>query len=182
MTTLIPPFDHEDILAGQGTVAKELIEKVGDLDYLFVPCGGGGLLSGSAVSAKHLLPNCKVIGVEPSISDDAARSFKSGKLHEIKVPNSIADGLNTPSLGQITFPLIREYVDDFVTVSEEEIITTLHYLWTKMKIVVEPSGAVALAALFHQKLPMKDKKIGVVISGGNADIKAAGDLFEKIVD
>lgn len=178
--TIIPPFDHEDILSGQGTVAKELIEEVGELDYLFVPCGGGGLLSGCAVSVKHLSPDCKVIGVEPEVANDATQSFRTGVLHEIKAPTSIADGLNTPSLGKITFPLIRDHVDDFVTVTEDEILSTMYFLWTRLKIVVEPSGAVGLAAVFHHKLPIKDKKVGVVLSGGNADIKAIGRLFEKM--
>ncbi|WP_339226963.1 threo-3-hydroxy-L-aspartate ammonia-lyase [Oceanobacillus sp. FSL K6-2867] len=180
--TLIPPFDAEEILAGQGTVAKELIEEAGELDYLFVPCGGGGLLSGCAVSTKHLLPKCKVIGVEPCLSDDATISFKTGVLHRAESANSIADGLNTPSLGKITFPLIREYADDFVTVSENEILTTMYYLWTRLKIVAEPSGVVGLAAAFHQKLSLENKKIGVVISGGNVDVKEVGNLFDSIPD
>lgn len=176
--TLIPPFDAESIIAGQGTVAKELIEEAGELDYLLVPCGGGGLLSGCAVTAKHLLPESKVIGVEPAVSDDATRSFRAGELQSIKNPNSIADGLNTPSLGKITFPLIKANVDDFITVSEEEIKAAMYFLWTRLKIVVEPSGAVALAA--YKKLPVKGKRVGVVLSGGNVDVRKAGDLFKDI--
>ncbi|WP_152658180.1 threo-3-hydroxy-L-aspartate ammonia-lyase [Oceanobacillus sp. CFH 90083] len=178
--TLIPPFDAEPIIAGQGTVAKELMEEVGELDYLLVPCGGGGLLSGCAVSAKQLLPNCKVIGVEPELSNDATMSFKSGELQTINTPNSIADGLNTPSLGNITFPLINEYVDDLITVSEEDIKAAMYFLWTRVKVVVEPSGAVALAA--YQKLAVKDKRIGVVLSGGNVDVRRVGELFKDIIN
>ncbi|WP_080874473.1 threo-3-hydroxy-L-aspartate ammonia-lyase [Oceanobacillus timonensis] len=177
--TLIPPFDAESIIAGQGTVAQEFIEEVGKLDYLLVPCGGGGLISGCAVAAKHLLPECKVIGVEPALSDDAAKSFKTGELQTIKTPNSVADGLNTPSLGKITFPFIKEHVDDFITVSEEEIKTAMYLLWTRLKIVVEPSGAVALAA--YRKLSVKGKRVGVVLSGGNVDVRKAGDLFKDII-
>lgn len=178
--TLIPPFDAEPIVAGQGTVAKEFIEEIGELNYLLVPCGGGGLLSGCAVSSKHLSPDCKVIGVEPAISDDATKSFKTGVLQTVKSPNSIADGLNTPLLGKVTFPLINEYVDDFITVTEEEIKAAMYFLWTRVKVVVEPSGAVALAA--YRKLSAKGKKIGVVLSGGNVDVRTAGDLFKNITD
>lgn len=176
--TIIPPFDHENIVAGQGTAVKELIEEVGELDYVFAPCGGGGLLSGTAISTKHLLPACKVIGVEPEVANDATFSFRTGELQRIDAPNSVADGLNTASLGKVTFPLIREHVDNFVNVSEEEILSAMYYLWTRLKIVVEPSGATALAAIFHGKVPLKDKKIGVIISGGNADVKNAGKLFK----
>jgi len=180
--TLIPPFDHEDVIAGQGTAARELIEEVGDVDYLFVQCGGGGLLSGSAVSAKHMLPNCKVFGVEPELADDATRSFKTGVLQYVDNPPTIADGLRTTSLGKYTFPLIRRYVDDMVTVSDTEILRTMYFLWTRLKIVVEPSGAVSLAPLFERKLPLSGKKIGVILSGGNVDVRQAGQLFDGIND
>jgi threonine dehydratase len=180
--TLIPPFDHEDVIAGQGTAAMELINEVGNLDYLFVQCGGGGLLSGCATYAKHALPGCLVYGVEPAQADDATRSFKTGTLHAVSNPSTVADGLRTASLGKLTFPLIRQFVDDMVTVSEEEIIATMYYLWTRLKIVVEPSGAVSLAPVFHQKLPLKDKKIGVILSGGNVDVRLAGELFSQMKD
>ncbi|SDF36792.1 threo-3-hydroxy-L-aspartate ammonia-lyase [Sporolituus thermophilus] len=178
--TLIPPFDHYDVIAGQGTAAKELIEEVLSLDYLFVQVGGGGLLSGCAVAAKHLLPHCQVIGVEPALADDATRSFKSGELQSVHNPPTIADGLRTASLGKLTFPLIRQYVDDMVTVSEEEIIRTMEFLWTRLKIVVEPSGAVSLAPLMHRKFPIEGKRVGVILSGGNVDIRQAGELFATI--
>lgn len=180
--TLIPPFDHEDVVAGQGTAARELAEDTGSLDYVFAPCGGGGLLSGTAISAKHLLPGCRVVGVEPELADDAVRSFRTGQLHSVHNPETIADGLRTPSLGKVTFPLIRQYVDDMVTVSEAEIISTMYYLWTRLKIVVEPSGAVSLAPLFHRKLPITGKRVGVIISGGNVDVREVGKLFAAVAD
>lgn len=175
--TLIPPFNDERVVAGQGTVAKELFEEVGELDYLLVPCGGGGLLSGCAVMAKHVSSKCRVIGVEPAISDDATQSFKAGTIQSIQAPNSIADGLNTPALGDITFPLIQAHVDDFMTVSEEEIKDMMYFVWTRLKIVVEPSAVVALAA--YQKLGVQNKKIGVVLSGGNVDVREVGALFQE---
>ena len=175
--TLIPPFDSEDIVAGQGTAVKELIEETGKLDYVLTPCGGAGLLSGSAISAKHLSPDCRVMGVEPELADDATRSFKTGVLQTIPSPDTIADGLRTTSLGRVTFPLVQKYVDDMLTVTEEEIISTMRFLWMSMKIVVEPSGAVGLAPVFHRKLPIQGKRIGVVLSGGNVDMETAMELF-----
>lgn len=178
--TFIPPFDHEAVVAGQGTAAKELIEDVGALDYVFAPCGGGGLLSGTAISAKHLLPACRVVGVEPELADDAVRSFKTGELHTVHNPPTVADGLRSSSLGKVTFPLVRKYVDEMVTVSEEEIIATMYYLWTRLKIVVEPSGAVGLAPLFHRKLPVAGRRVGVILSGGNVDVRAVGAMFSTV--
>jgi threonine dehydratase len=178
--TLIPPFDHEDVIAGQGTAARELIEEAGDLDYLFVPCGGGGLLSGSAISAKNMLSQCKVFGVEPELADDATRSFRTGVLQHVENSPTIADGLRSSCLGQYTFPLIRRYVDDMVTVSEREILRTMYFLWTRLKIVVEPSGAVGLAPLYTGKLPLIGRKIGVILSGGNVDVRQASELFGDI--
>jgi threo-3-hydroxy-L-aspartate ammonia-lyase len=169
--TLIPPFDHLHIAAGQGTTAKELIEDAGPLDILMVPCGGGGLLSGCAVAAKHLLPSCRVIGVEPAAGDDGARSFRSKKLESIKTPDTIADGARTASLGpKVTFPAILQFVDDFLTVTDEELLKSMFFLWERMKIVVEPTGALAACALLEKKLDAKGKKVGVVISGGNVDL------------
>jgi len=180
--TLIPPFDHEEVVAGQGTAAKELIEDVGRLDYVFSPCGGGGLLSGTAISVKSLLPGCRVFGVEPALADDAVRSFKTGILHTVHNPPTIADGLRTASLGKLTFPLVQKYVDDMVTVSEEEIVRTMYYLWTRLKIVVEPSGAVGLAPLFCRRLPVAGRRVGVILSGGNVDVRAVGNLFAALAD
>jgi threo-3-hydroxy-L-aspartate ammonia-lyase len=168
--TLIPPFDHPHILAGQGTAAKELIEVTGPLDILMVPCGGGGLLSGCSIAAKHLSPKCRVIGVEPAAGDDGLRAFRSGKLETIKLPDTIADGARTTSLGKITFALIQKHVDDFLTVTDAELLKWMFFLWERMKIVVEPTGALAAAALLQGKVDAKGKKVGVVISGGNVDL------------
>jgi threo-3-hydroxy-L-aspartate ammonia-lyase len=175
--TLIPPYDHPDIIAGQGTTALELIEEVGELDLLLVCCGGGGLLSGCAIATKALSPNCKVIGVEPQLADDATRSFHSKILHTVNNPNTIADGARTPSLGKITFPLVLDYVDEMVTVSEEAILRTMFFLWERLKIVVEPTGVLAAAALLEGIVTASEAKIGVIISGGNVDLAQIGKLF-----
>ncbi|BBM83397.1 threo-3-hydroxy-L-aspartate ammonia-lyase [Candidatus Uabimicrobium amorphum] len=169
--TIIPPYDHVDIVAGQGTAAKELLEDVGDLDYLLVPCGGGGLLSGSAISSKALCKECKVIGVEPEQANDAEKSFATKKLHTVHNPQTIADGARTPSLGEVTFPLVLRYVDGMLSVSEEAITDSMHLLWERMKLVVEPTGALGLAALYENKLTVTGKKIGIIISGGNVTIR-----------
>jgi threonine dehydratase len=168
--TVIPPFDHPHILAGQGTAAKELIEETGPLDILMVPCGGGGLLSGCSIAAKHLSPKCRVIGVEPAAGDDGLRAFRSGTLQTIELPDTIADGARTTSLGRITFALIQKHVDDFLTVTDEELLQWMFFLWERMKIVVEPTGALAACALLAGKLDAQGKKVGVVISGGNVDL------------
>ncbi len=168
---LIPPFDHPHIAAGQGTTAKELIEDAGPLDILMVPCGGGGLLSGCAVAARHLSPQCKVIGVEPAAADDGARSFRTKTLVTIPTPVTIADGARTASLGpKVTFPTILQNVDDFLTVTDEELLKSMFFLWERMKIVVEPTGALAACALLEGKLDVRGKKVGIVISGGNVDL------------
>ena len=166
--TLIPPFDHEDIIAGQGTAAKELFDEVGKLDYLLIPCGGGGLLSGSAISSKNLFPSCKVIGIEPEVADDAVKSFYTKTLHSVKNPPTIADGTRTASLGKLTFPLILKYVDEMKTVSEKDIIEAVKFLFYRMKLVVEPSGALGIAALLSKKVDISGRA-GIVISGGNID-------------
>jgi threonine dehydratase len=170
--TLIPPYDHPHIVAGQGTAAKELIEDAGALDLLLVPCGGGGLLSGCAVAAKHLSPACRVIGVEPAAGDDATRSFKTRTLQTVKDPQTIADGARTPSLGKVTFPLVLRYVDDMLTVGDDELLKWMFFLWERMKIVVEPTGALAACALLEKKLDVKGRRVGVVLSGGNVDLRA----------
>src|SRR6266516_2627589 len=168
---MIPPFDHPHVIAGQGTAAKELIEDAGPLDYLFVPVSGGGLISGCAVAASHLAPGCKVIGVEPEAGDDATRSFRTKALQTCHNPNTIADGARTHSLGQLTFPLVLRYVHDMVTVSDAELVRAMFYLWERMKIVVEPTGALGAAGLFERGLPVAGKRVGVVLSGGNVDVK-----------
>jgi threonine dehydratase len=166
--TMIPPFDHLDVIAGQGTATLELFEDVGHLDTLLIPCGGGGLLSGSAIAAKNMHPDCRVIGVEPELADDATKSFYTKKLHFVKNPPTIADGTRTPSLGKITFPLVLEYVDEMKTVSEAEIIEAVQFLFYRMKLVVEPSGALGLAALLSRSVIPKSRA-GIIISGGNID-------------
>jgi len=174
---IIPPFNHPDIIAGQGTAALELFQEVGELDYLFVPCGGGGLLSGSAIAAKSLSPGCQVIGVEPAAGDDATRSFHDGTLHTVHNPDTIADGARTPSLGDLTFPIIREYVDHMMTVSDDDLIRTMLFVWTRLKMIVEPTGVLGLAAVFNRRYPLENKKIGAILSGGNVDLVRAGEWF-----
>ncbi len=166
--TLIPPFDHPDVIAGQGTAALELCEAVGGLDMLLVPCGGGGLLSGSAIAAKGLSPGCRVIGIEPELADDATRSFYTKTLQRVSNPPTIADGTRTPCLGKITFPLVLEYVDEMKTVSEKAIIEAVQFLFYRMKLVVEPSGALGLAAMLSGAVRPQGR-VGVILSGGNMD-------------
>jgi threonine dehydratase len=176
--TIVPPYDHPDVVAGQGTAALELLEDAGALDLLLVPCGGGGLLSGSALAASRL-PGCRVMGVEPELADDAARSFATGTLQRVSNPPTTADGLRTPSLGAVTWPIVRERVAGFVTVSEEEIVDAMRFSWTRMKLVVEPSGAVALAALLHHRAETPGARVGVVVSGGNVDLSVACALLNQ---
>jgi threonine dehydratase len=184
--TLIPPYDHPHIIAGQGTTAKEFIEEVGQLDLLLVGCGGGGLLSGCAICAKAqrfanatrtLSPHCRIVGVEPARADDATRSFHTKTLHTVHNPHTIADGARTPSLGEFTFPLVLHYVDDMVTVSEEAIRRTLLFLWERLKIVIEPTGVLAAAALLERVVHMPNARIGIIVSGGNVDFKQVSQLF-----
>jgi len=166
--SLIPPFDDPDVIAGQGTAALELFEEIKDLNYLLVPCGGGGLLSGSAIAAKGTCPKCKVIGIEPEAADDAVRSFRTKILHSVKNPPTIADGTRTASLGKITFPIVLEYVDDMQTVSEKAIMDAVKFLFFRMKLVVEPSGALGIAALLSGAM-IPEGNVGIIISGGNID-------------
>jgi threonine dehydratase len=175
--TLVPPYDHINIVAGQGTAAKELFDEVDNLDMLLVPCGGGGLLSGCAVAAKGMDPNCRVIGIEPELADDATKSFHTGKLHTVKNPPTIADGTRTPSLGKVTFPLVLEYVDDMQTVSESAIMDAVKFLFYRMKLVVEPSGVLGLAVLLGGSLKPLGR-VGIILSGGNID----GATMKKILD
>jgi threo-3-hydroxy-L-aspartate ammonia-lyase len=177
---LIPPYDHADVIAGQGTAGKELLEDVDDLDLLLVCCGGGGLLSGCALSARHLRPGCRVVGVEPETADDASRSFRTGTLHTVQNPPTIADGARTPSLGTLTFPLVRENVDDMVTVSDDDLIRAMRFVWERMKLVVEPTGALALAAAMAGKVEVRGQRVGVLISGGNVDLTRALELFRRL--
>jgi threo-3-hydroxy-L-aspartate ammonia-lyase len=174
---MIPPFNHPQVIAGQGTAAKELIEDAGPLDYLFVPVSGGGLISGCAVAASHLSPGCKVIGVEPERDDDATRSFRTKTLQSCHNPDTIADGARTHALGELTFPLVLRYVHDMVTVSDAELVRAMFYLWERMKIIVEPTGALGAAGLFERGLPVAGKRVGVVLSGGNVDLKLMAKHF-----
>jgi threo-3-hydroxy-L-aspartate ammonia-lyase len=178
--TLIPPFDYAPVIAGQGTAALELIEEVGTLDALFVCVGGGGLLAGSAIVTRSLLPQCQIIGVEPKNADDATRSFNSGQLQRVENPQTIADGVRSPCLGDLTFPIILTHVDDMVTVSDAAIVRSMLYLWERLKIVVEPTGALAATALLEGLIAMPGARIGVIISGGNVDLKAAAKLFAQV--
>ena len=175
--TVVPPFDHPAVIAGQGTCAKELIEDVGPLDDLFVCTGGAGLLSGCAIAAHHLSPGIKVIGVEPAAGDDAARSFRSKQLVSIDVPQTIADGARTQSLGAITFPLVLAHVQDIVTVDDRALVEAMRFLWERMKLVVEPTGALAAAAVMQGKLDVRGRRVGIILSGGNVDLKAIAALF-----
>jgi threonine dehydratase len=175
--TLVPPFDHIDIVAGQGTAAMELIDEVKTLDMLIAPCGGGGLLSGCALAAKGTIPNCRVIGIESEVADDATKSFHTGQLHTIKNPPTIADGTRTPSLGEVTFPLVLEYVDDMRTVPEAAIMEAVKFLFYRMKLVVEPSGALPLAALLVRSV-RPEGRVGIILSGGNID----GTMMKGILD
>jgi threo-3-hydroxy-L-aspartate ammonia-lyase len=175
--SLIPPYDHAGVVAGQGTAALELMEETGPLDALLTPCGGGGLLSGSALIAGEMSPGCRVVGVEPELADDATRTFRTGELQSVRNPPTIADGLRTPSLGRITLPLVLANVSDMRTVTEEGIVEAMRFLWTRMKIVVEPSGAVPLAALMADPDAFRGMRIGVVLSGGNVDLASACELL-----
>ena len=177
--SLIPPFDHPHVIAGQGTSAKELLDEVGELDVLLAPCGGGGLLSGSALAARTLYPGCRVIGIEPALADDATRSFRSGEIVTIHNPRTIADGARTASLGQLTFPIIRACVDDMVTVDENEIVQAMRLLWERAKLVVEPTGALALAGALSLRTRLRGLRVGMILSGGNVDVVEAARLFES---
>jgi len=175
---VVPPYDDEKIIAGQGTAALEMFEELSALDMLIVPCGGGGLLSGSAIAARGISPSCRVVGVEPELANDATLSFRSGILHTVSNPPTIADGTRTPSLGKITFPLVLHYVDAMVTVSENEIKEAVRFLFYRMKLVVEPSGALGIAALLGKKLEAKGR-VGVIISGGNIDASTMSSILSE---
>ncbi|MDB5361372.1 MAG: threo-3-hydroxy-L-aspartate ammonia-lyase [Rhodospirillales bacterium] len=175
--TLIPPYDHPHVMAGQGTVAKELIEEVGPLDVLLVPLGGGGLLSGCATAAKALCPDCRVIGVEPEAGNDGQLSFRSGAIVRIDTPKTIADGAQTQFLGNYTFPVIRQRVDDVLTVSDAELAATMKFFAMRMKIIVEPTGCLGAAAAFGGQLDLRGKRVGVVLTGGNVDMARFASLI-----
>jgi threonine dehydratase len=168
--TLIPPFDHPHVMAGQGTAALELIDEIGTLDVLLVCVGGGGLISGCAVAAKHALPQCRVIGVEPEAGNDVQQSLRRGEVVHIDVPRTIADGAQTQAPGRFTFPVIQALVDDVLTVTDQQLVSTMRFFAERMKMVVEPTGCLAAAAVLEGVLDVRGKKVGVILSGGNIDV------------
>src|SRR4051812_3819777 len=178
--TLIPPYDHPHIIAGQGTAVRELIEEVGALDLLFVPCGGGGLLSGSAIAANAMEANCRVIGVEPAAGDDATRSFRTKRLQTVNNPKTVADGARTPSLGSLTFPIVMQHVAGMTTVDDPTLLKTMFYLWERLKLVVEPTGALGAAAALEGTTPIKGLRVGVILSGGNVDLSQVGGWIASL--
>jgi threonine dehydratase len=175
--SLVPPFDHLAVIAGQGTAAKELFEDVGPLDLLFVCCGGAGLLSGCAIAAHHLSPGIRVIGVEPAAGDDAARSLRTRTLQRVENPQTIADGARTESLGAFTFPLVLRHVQDIITVTDAQLVEAMRFLWERMKLVVEPTGALATAGVLAGPIDVRNRRVGIILSGGNVDLKAIAALF-----
>jgi threonine dehydratase len=175
--TLIPPYDHADVLAGQGTAAKELFDEVGELDYFFVPLGGGGLLSGCALATRALSPKCKLFGVEPEAGNDGQQSFRSGAIVHIDTPKTIADGAQTQHLGNITFDIIKREVDDILTASDAELVEAMRFFASRMKIIVEPTGGLGLAAARAMKDQLRGKRVGILISGGNVDVERFAALM-----
>ena len=175
--TLIPPYDHADVIAGQGTAAKELFDEVGPLDAFFVCLGGGGLLSGSALATRALSPGCLLYGVEPEAGHDGQQSFRTGQIVHIDTPRTIADGAQTQHLGQLTFPIIQRDVDDILTVSDDELVACMRFFAERMKIVVEPTGCLGFAAARKMKDSLRGKRIGVLISGGNIDLARFASLI-----
>ncbi|HEY0194778.1 MAG TPA: threo-3-hydroxy-L-aspartate ammonia-lyase [Kofleriaceae bacterium] len=177
--TLIPPFDHPDVIAGQGTAARELLEEVGPLDALFTPMGGGGLVSGSALAARALAPGCRIYGVEPEAGNDGQRSFRTGAIVHIPTPRTIADGAQTQHLGQLTFAIIRRELADVLTASDAQLIEAMQLLAGRMKLVVEPTGCLGLAGALHGGVELAGRRVGVVISGGNIDLARYGELLQS---
>jgi threonine dehydratase len=175
--TLVPPYDHPDVMAGQGTATMELFEEVGELDSLFVCLGGGGLLSGAALAARALAPACRIVGVEPEAGDDGLRSFRSGSIVHIDTPETIADGAQTKALGVLPFEIIRRDVDDIVTASDAELVAAMRVFASTMKIVVEPTGCLAFAAVRRLGAELAGQRVGVLVSGGNVDL----DRFAALV-
>jgi len=175
--TLIPPYDHPDVIAGQGTAAKELFEETGELDVLLVCLGGGGLLAGCAIAASALSPACKVIGVEPELGNDGQQSLRKGEVVHIAVPDTIADGAKVTHVGTHNFEVIQRHVDDIVTVSDAQLVATMKFFAERMKMIVEPTGCLAAAAALHGVVPIQGKKVGILISGGNVDLA----VFAKMV-
>ncbi|MCB8840020.1 threo-3-hydroxy-L-aspartate ammonia-lyase [Aurantimonas sp. VKM B-3413] len=175
--TLIPPFDHEAVIAGQGTAAAELFEETGPLDLLLVCLGGGGLLAGSSLSAAALSPDCRVVGVEPEAGDDGRQSLEAGRIVTIPVPRTIADGAQTTHLGALTFPIIRRHVERIVTVGDADLLAAMRIFFERMKIVVEPTGCLSLAAALSEAVDCRGQRVGVIVSGGNVDMARAAALL-----
>lgn len=178
--TLVPPFDDYAIMAGQGTAALELLEDVPELDFLLTPTSGCGLLAGCAVAAKHLRPQIRIFGVEPEAGNDTWQSLRKGERVEIPVPKTIADGLQVTAPGKLTFPVVRELVEDILLVSDEELISTIRFILERMKILVEPSGAAGAAAIFHRKADFAGQRAGVVLSGGNVDLAKLASYLNRL--
>lgn len=175
--TLIPPYDHPDVICGQGTAAMELIEDAGQLDVLLVCLGGGGLLAGSALAAAALSPGCRVIGVEPEAGNDGQQSLRSGAVVHIAVPDTIADGAMVTHIGAHNFEVIRRQVDDIVTVSDAQLVATMKFFAERMKMIVEPTGCLGAAAALHGAVALEGKRVGIIVSGGNVDLAR----FAKLV-
>jgi threonine dehydratase len=175
--TVIPPFDHPHVMAGQGTLALELLEDTGPLDLLLTPVGGGGLLSGCATAAKHLQPACRLHGVEPEAGNDAQQSLAAGRIVRIETPRTIADAAQSRSVGRHTFPVLQQKVEGILTVSDDELVQTMKFIAERMKLVVEPTGCLAAAAVLHGKLDVRGLRVGVVLSGGNIDLPRLGTLL-----
>jgi len=175
--TLIPPYDHPDVIAGQGTAAKELFEETGPLDAFFVCLGGGGLLSGSALATRALSPDCRLYGVEPEAGNDGQQSFRKGEIVHIATPQTIADGAQTQHLGNFTFPIIRRDVDDILTATDDELVQCMRFFAERMKIVVEPTGCLGFAAARRMKDELRGKKVGILVSGGNIDLARLGGFL-----
>jgi threonine dehydratase len=168
--TLIPPYDHPDVIAGQGTAARELFQETGPLDALFAPLGGGGLLAGTALSTRALAPQCKLYGVEPAAGNDGQQSFRSGAIVHIDTPKTIADGAQTQHLGHHTFAIIRRDVDDILTAQDDELVECMRFFAERMKIVVEPTGCLGFAAARNMRDALRGKRVGIIVSGGNIDL------------
>jgi len=179
---LIPPYDHPQVIAGQGTAALELFDEVGPLDVLLVPCGGGGLLAGSALSAEARSPGCRVIGVEPSAGDDATRSFQTKQLQHVHNPPTVADGARTASMSEMTFRLMLDHVGGMTTVDDGPLLDAMFYLWERLKLLVEPTGALGAAAAFEKKVSIAGRRVGIVLTGGNVDLSQVSEWRRHIGD
>jgi threonine dehydratase len=179
---LIPPYDHAFVVAGQGTAALELFDEVGPLDVLLVPCGGGGLLAGSALSAEARSAGCRVVGVEPSAGDDATRSFQTRQLQHVNNPQTVADGARTASMSEMTFRLMLQHVGGMVTIDDQALLEAMFYLWERLKSLVEPTGALGAAAAFEKKVPIAGRRVGILLTGGNVDLSQVGEWQQRLAE